>query len=234
LAGAVVILLVSGSLEASDVAKALKSRGHTVRRAGTGAGAIAASLEKGLDVAVVDFDLPDMPGIDVVRAVRAQSPGLPLIGIGGGEGLSDADRELLSILERPLDLEALLGEITLVARSRSELAVVLIDRDRIHAARVAGALTELGCTVDDCVNTRSALALLAQRKDPLILLDINCDGAGDITLWARAHNRPVIAFTPEGSRFTQEELMRLGAALVMTKPVDCNALLTQVRFLSLV
>lgn len=61
------------------VSMALRYEGWDITTAGDGASAIAAARETPPDVVVLDVMLPDMSGLDVLRKLREQIPGLPLL-----------------------------------------------------------------------------------------------------------------------------------------------------------
>ena len=66
------VLIVEDSPDAADaLARVLTRAGHTVRTAGDGAGALRAVREHRPDVALLDIQLPDMSGHEVLRALRA-------------------------------------------------------------------------------------------------------------------------------------------------------------------
>src|SRR5436190_23588496 len=61
------------------VSMALRYEGWDIATAGDGASAIASAKETPPDVVVLDVMLPDMSGLDVLRRLREQIPGLPLL-----------------------------------------------------------------------------------------------------------------------------------------------------------
>ena len=100
----------------------LEEAGYTVRTAADGLGALALLRGSGIDVVLVDADIPGMSGIDLTRAIR-RTPGLEHLGIivlgarvtdelrrragqAGADGLvlrsALAERELLGAVARLL------------------------------------------------------------------------------------------------------------------------------------
>lgn len=53
----------------------LEDAGHSVRVAGSGAEALAAMSHDTFDVAVLDLQLPDLTGLELFTALRADTPG---------------------------------------------------------------------------------------------------------------------------------------------------------------
>ena len=68
---------------------ALRRLGYGVRPAGTGEAALHAIGEGAADVVVLDVMLPDMSGLDVLRKLRDQIPGLPLLLLTAKDAVED-------------------------------------------------------------------------------------------------------------------------------------------------
>ena len=71
------------------VSMALRYEGWDITTASDGAGAIAAARGNPPDVVVLDVMLPDMSGLDVLRTLRAQIPGLPLLLLTAKDSVED-------------------------------------------------------------------------------------------------------------------------------------------------
>jgi two-component system, OmpR family, response regulator len=71
------------------VSMALRYEGWDIATAGDGASAIAAARENPPDVVVLDVMLPDMSGLDVLRKLREQIPGLPLLLLTAKDSVED-------------------------------------------------------------------------------------------------------------------------------------------------
>jgi DNA-binding NtrC family response regulator len=64
---------------ASVVAMALGRAGYECETCGNGDAALSALQERGADVVVTDLKMPGMDGLELLRRIRAQNPGLPVI-----------------------------------------------------------------------------------------------------------------------------------------------------------
>ena len=92
----------------------LTSRGHEVREAGTAAEA-SAMLEKELpDLMLLDVNLPDRSGLDVLRDLQQQGKSVPTIVVSAVRIPRTRLEELkpLAYLPKPFPLDALLRLVT--------------------------------------------------------------------------------------------------------------------------
>ena len=71
------------------VSMALRYEGWEIATAGDGATAIALARDNPPDVVVLDVMLPDMSGLDVLRKLREQIPGLPLLLLTAKDSVED-------------------------------------------------------------------------------------------------------------------------------------------------
>ena len=107
-----VLLAEDEALIALSLADLLEAEGHEVALAHDGADALAAARRLGgaLDVLVTDLTMPRMGGEDLIRELRAERPGLPVVVVtgsapfGGAEALrrhAGGDGPLLLLLKPP-------------------------------------------------------------------------------------------------------------------------------------
>ena len=62
----------------------LKRMNHDVTEAADGAAAIRRVEAEAFDLVITDVIMPEVEGLEVVRAVRARLPGCPVIAMSGG------------------------------------------------------------------------------------------------------------------------------------------------------
>jgi two-component system, chemotaxis family, chemotaxis protein CheY len=66
---------------------ALESAGYDVIEAGDGSAGLRLYREQGADLLLVDLFIPEPDGLEVIRAVRAESPDAKIIAMSGGGNL---------------------------------------------------------------------------------------------------------------------------------------------------
>lgn len=107
-----------------EVELLLQGMGVTIR--GDGKSGLAAALEGDFDLLLLDWMLPDVEGIEVCRALRAQGRNLPIIMITAKQGVSDEVRGLREgaddYIAKPFDMELLLARIRALVRRSAAAA----------------------------------------------------------------------------------------------------------------
>ena len=84
-----VLVVDDEAVLAEMVSMALRYEGWDVHTAGDGASAITAARANRPDAVVLDLMLPDMGGLDVLRRLREQNPGLPVLLLTAKDALED-------------------------------------------------------------------------------------------------------------------------------------------------
>ena len=120
--GAMVLVAEDEALIALSLADLLEAEGYEVAVAPDGEDALAAARRLGdaLCVLVTDLNMPRMSGEDLIRALRAERPGLPVVVVTGSApfgGVEELRRcaggdGLLLLLLKPADL----GELAAALR----------------------------------------------------------------------------------------------------------------------
>ena len=95
----------------------LRRSGVVVIPADCGSAALVAARE--LDVAVIDAELPDVPGVQLLEQLRYRCPGLPIIVVSGHQRDSRRVQEMLALsgglyVGKPIEIAALLSAIVRV------------------------------------------------------------------------------------------------------------------------
>lgn len=217
------------------VSRLLEDEGHSVSTAVTGSAALAAAIQTEYDLLICDLMLPDLQGTEIVRALKAQSPRLPVVVISALEADEWAqqceDAGATRFFQKPLDIDALLDEVRLVAKARLDLHIAIVDSDPIHATRLNKMLTALGCEVTTYDSVAQAKDGVSDGTAGLLVIDADLSGADELIRWGKGLSITAFAFCAKLEDIDEDELMRAGAAFILTKPIDVDALLTQASFM---
>lgn len=218
-------------------ATALRNQGHDVRTCGAGGEAIAAALTGSFDLALCDINLPDVHGLEIVRAIKLQAPGLPVIVMSALDPREWRDKSVEAgashFLSKPLRLETLRHEVRMAQASMLSLAVVLylVNDGSGQRERLEQAFGQAGFPA--FVAESASEIVEAGRLDPsdVVILDAAAPGADRVLAWARDKNVHCFVLVEPGQGL-DDALMRRGASLMVEKPIDPEALLLQARFLA--
>ncbi|HEY3715232.1 MAG TPA: response regulator [Jatrophihabitantaceae bacterium] len=118
----------------------LVARGYTVTEADTGTKALTAAANAEPDVIVLDLGLPDLSGLDVIRAVRGYAA-TPIIVLsartGSGDKVHALDLGADDYVTKPFSIEELLARIRAATRRASSVeatATVTVGHTQIDLA----------------------------------------------------------------------------------------------------
>jgi two-component system KDP operon response regulator KdpE len=132
----------------------LEARGYAVTEADTGTRALTALADQRHDAIVLDLGLPDMSGVDVIRAVRAYAS-TPIIVLSARSGSSDKVQALDlgadDYVTKPFSMDELLARLRATSRRvtaadepvTATVGNVTIDLAAITASRADGAAVHL-------------------------------------------------------------------------------------------
>lgn len=126
---------------ARALAITLRSQGYEVVAVGTGGGAIEAVASRHPDVVVLDLGLPDLDGMDVLRAVRGWST-VPVVVLSARQGtpakIAALDAGADDYVTKPFGMDELLARVRAALRRgapEAEVAVVTTATFTVDLAR---------------------------------------------------------------------------------------------------
>lgn len=147
-----VLLVEDEDRIASFVEKALQRRGFDVRRVVTGGEALGA-VSADVDIVVLDLGLPDIDGLDVLRALRKSWASLPVVILSARGDIDDRvvglDLGADDYVPKPFAIDELVARIRARLRPQADgtstkLNVGDLELDLIaHRARLTGKIVEL-------------------------------------------------------------------------------------------
>ncbi|PCJ62824.1 MAG: hypothetical protein COA79_01490 [Planctomycetota bacterium] len=113
------ILLVDDNDELREfLVEVLSHENYTVAEANNGREALKLLASQSFDLVITDILMPEMEGIELVKNIKKDYPGLKLIGMTGGGELGDADKVkrmtknfFTCFLKKPFDTKEFLEKI---------------------------------------------------------------------------------------------------------------------------
>lgn len=219
------------------VSELLRREGHSVTSVQMGSQALQMALSHDYDVLITDVILPDLNGVEVIGAIKAQAPQLPVIVLSGANPEDwqkpCEDAGAACFLQKPAKPSDILREVSLIQKARLSLRVALVDQDRIHRTRLTKMLNAIGCTIESFASAAEAMAAAQGHTPPsLWVADATDPDIFKLLENVKTEHIPVFAFAAAHDAAHEENLMRAGAALFLSKPIDIDTLLTQASFLA--
>ncbi|BCT91628.1 hypothetical protein LYSHEL_06520 [Lysobacter helvus] len=234
--------------------RVLGRQGYRVIEAGTGEQGLARIAEGMVDVAMLDINLPDMSGFDMVRLLRAD-PVTALLPIVHISAASTHTRDMVTGLEggadgylvHPVDPNVLLATVRTLLRVRAAEESLRERETRVHAERLDSAHSALADEISARERTEQQL-MQAQKMDALgqlsggIAHDFNNLLTGIITSLglmgheidtghaqaAKAHAATALDAARRAAALTHRLL-----AFARQQPLDARAVDVNLRILSL-
>ncbi len=154
----------------------LERAGHECLPAESGRDAYRVLEKHSPDLAILDVQLPDISGLDVLRRLRSELPEVPVLMITAYASVDSAVEAMkegaIDYIEKPLDLEELLLVVERElgnARLRSEVEAYRRDRSAANRAEIIGTSPAL-VAVRKTVEQISNLAVTRAAELPTVLI----------------------------------------------------------------
>ena len=174
------VLLVEDEARVADfVSRGLKAMGWTVRHCPDGASALVAAAEGGHDAIVLDLMLPDIPGQEVCRRLRARRCFAPVLMLTALDALDDRVDGLRAgaddYLAKPFDFDELIARLEALVRRATEFGGAgsaptgseLADGD-LRVDLTAMSVSLGGRAVDLTAREREILVLFLRRPGQVL------------------------------------------------------------------
>ncbi|HEY1101232.1 MAG TPA: response regulator [Myxococcota bacterium] len=224
------VLLVDDDGESLQAASAtLTADGHEVTTCTKGSQALGATLREDFDVALVELQLPDIHGLEVVRALKMQVPGLSVVvttrePVAGWQAeTTEAGADVC--VDKPLSPESLRRAIV---RARGGLLLDVIAA--VDDVAIVAALRAAGAVVRAVPSAGGALVALAERAPELVLIDAAIRDQHVVT--AVCLRRRIACFVLADAGFDDAAALAEGVSFVAIKPVDPGAVVERARFVA--
>lgn len=154
---------------------ALQAMGHRVVGCGSGAAALGETLKAEYDLAICDVDTPDLPGTEVVRAIKMQAPGLVAWMVGARDPstwtVAATEAGVARCLTKPLHHQVLRAELDALQGVAASLDVVVASVDRHLARGLLEPFRRARWTVTETNRIADLLARLGERGADVVVVD---------------------------------------------------------------
>ena len=186
-AGKGTILVLEDDTESAAMLEALLgAAGYSVAKAERGRDAMAMLSQRAFDLALLDVNIPDLSGIEVLRELRAHRPDLPVIFLSGETSIEHAIDALRSraydFVSKPFDPKQLLDLVERALADRklevarvSHLAEMESELYRLQHQAFHDPLTGLPnrALLDDRLEQAIAQAQRTSRRVAVLFLDLD-------------------------------------------------------------
>ncbi len=175
---------------ARSLARALRKEGYTAETAGDGRSALTRALADPFDLLIVDWMLPDLDGIQLVRRLRAAEMSVPVLMLTARSQIEDRveglDAGADDYLPKPFALSELLARVRALLRwpREEKKADSVLTAGDVTLDPVRHAVWRGGKRIDLSAKEFALLAILIRRPEQVftrsILLDTVWDFPTDV------------------------------------------------------
>jgi signal transduction histidine kinase/DNA-binding response OmpR family regulator len=235
-----VLVVEDGAEDRAWLVRTLTEAGYAVESAATGAEAIARCKERPFDAITLDLLLPDMGGLEVLRAIRGDGPNrsVPVIVVSVLPG-----REIMSgfavtdVLMKPADAPELLAALLRAnVPPNGHRPILVVDDDRRMLDLMAASLTELGYQARCQIDPNAALAGIEHERPGAIILDLLMPQMSGFEFLLRlrqgkvGRHIPVLIWSAKDLSAEERSQLKSSAQAVLSKGLDAGAdLLSELR-----
>lgn len=236
----------------STFGRVVRTAGYNVQLAANGTDALKLARQHDFSVVVTDLKMPGLDGIELIRALGAESPNTSFVLVTGArergvESNTLLDQGLTSIVLKPWEtedmIEALERAIRLSGRNRSEsiapfkldssnLPILLVEDNLADAKLFQRHLRKLvgaAARVDHAVRLEDALELVRSQAYLAVVTDLSLPDARGLDTVARlraaAPKLPIVVLSGVNDEKLSLQVLHLGAQDYLEKgQVTANAL----------
>jgi DNA-binding NtrC family response regulator len=190
-----------------------------------------------MDLLLCDVMINHSCGLDFITSVKSRRPHLPIVVLTGANPAhwrqACEQAGSASYLRKPAAPQSIVRQVALIAKARLDVRVALIDKDTQHRVELTRLLDAMGCCIESYASAAQALPIASDDKAPAVWVADATD-PDLLTLLGRIRvaETPVFAFRQNIDVQREEDLMRAGAAMFLSKPIDVETLLTQANLLT--
>jgi DNA-binding NtrC family response regulator len=224
-------VLIDDADNCRNLADILTDMGYAVETAHDGLTALEMVRKRPYDVALLDYKMPGMTGLELYREVKRVRPGTVAVIVSAYTDAATRDAALGAgvwrVLPKPIDLPRLLG---LVDEAVGPPLVLVVDDDADLCATLWDILRDWGYRVCLAGDARTAAERLKDRAYKVVLVDLRLPDADGAQVVHAVHKAApearavVITGQPDSAPVVQKAVEE-GVEEVCHKPLDVPRLL---------
>lgn len=167
-----ILVVEDSAVLARGLSDVLRGSGYAVDVVSDGTAAIAVLATERFDVVVLDLNLPDMDGLDVLRSLRARQSGTSVIVLSARGELDDRVRGLDlgadDYMTKPFDVDELEARIRMLLRRQAGLKSTTVAIGDVVLDLSTRSFSANGVQVDIPARERSLLETLFMRSGKIV------------------------------------------------------------------
>jgi PAS domain S-box-containing protein len=231
-----VLVVEDDANDRAKIVQLLVGAGYAVEAAATGSQAISMSQQKNYDAITLDLLLPDMNGLEVLRAIQANNMVPPVIVITVVTEKATAGFAVYDTLPKPIDSQNLLASLQragITADKTNKILVVDDDAGSLKLMRTT--LVHLGYRTLCYQNPEVALMATAKEKISAVILDLMMPGINGFQFLARFRQDqsnasiPVLIWTNKDLSKEEQQLLYSSAQVIIQKGAGPSELVAALR-----
>ena len=216
----------------------------TIFTANDGASALEIFNKEPIDIVILDINLPDQTGIEVLKLMKDKKPQCEVIVVTGFGSQDYAISALkwgaIDYLDKPIVIQDLR---TAIGRAQEKIAqkadfvfqasIMVVDDDETIVSRLKRALENENYQVFGAYGGIEALAIIEKNKIDVVITDLNMKDMSGIDVLQKVKKLYpdiegiVVTGTAEQEKAVQA--LRAGAADYIVKPIDLDELIIAIE-----
>lgn len=229
------LLIVDDDLHMRKMLEAiLESEGYSVTLAKSGPEAMAIMKEEQPSLVLLDYMMPGMNGLDVLKEIKKSHPQTDVI-IVTGHGSEKISLEMMKsgaadYIQKPFSMDQLLNSISRVLsvrtefdKNQSEVRILAVDDDKFILSIIQDSLKMMGEVITSS-DPRDVLSIVRKEHIDILLTDIYMPQMDGIELLKKVKvispSTSVIVITSSGAMDLARKALKEGASDYIIKPLD--------------